>query len=48
MIQNAQILTFRFLIWTVKLPQLAAIILLAGIGFVFGFIAAKAKKKKSK
>jgi uncharacterized integral membrane protein len=48
MIQNAQILVFRFLIWTVRLPQMAAILLLVVIGFVLGFVAAKAGKKKSK
>jgi uncharacterized integral membrane protein len=48
MIQNAQIFTFRFLVWMVRIPQLAAIILLVGIGFTAGFVTAKATKFRLK
>lgn len=48
LLQNTQFLTLRFLIWTVRVPEIAAILLLVMIGFVSGYLTAKTGKKKSK
>jgi uncharacterized integral membrane protein len=48
LIQNAQFITFKFLIWTARVPEIAAILLLVTAGFLIGFISAKSGRKKSK
>ncbi len=48
LIQNSQFITFKFLIWTAQVQEVAAILLLVMIGFVLGFISAKSGKKKPK
>jgi len=48
LIQNSQFITFKFLVWTAQVPEVAAILLMVVIGFVLGFISAKSGKKKPK
>jgi len=48
LIQNAQVVTFRFLVWTIRMPQMASILILVGVGFVLGILAAAMGKKKKK
>lgn len=48
LIQNAQFITFKFLVWTIRVPEVPAILLLVTVGFVLGFISAKSHRKKSK
>jgi uncharacterized integral membrane protein len=48
LIQNSQLVTFRFLAWTIQAPEMAAILVLVGIGFLLGILAATTGKKKKK
>ena len=44
--QNAQTVTVRFLMWSVRAPQIVAIIIFVLVGFGLGFLAAKTGKKR--
>jgi len=45
-VQNAQPVTVRFLVWSIQAPEIAAILILVLVGFSLGFLAAKTGKKR--
>ena len=45
LVQNVDVVTLRFLFWDISMSRIIFIPLILIIGFVLGFIAAKAKKK---
>lgn len=48
LVQNTQVVTLRFLFWKISMWQIVLITLAILVGFVLGYIAAKAKWLKSK
>ena len=45
LVQNVQVVSLRFLFWDISMSRIIFIPLILIIGFILGFIAAKAKKK---
>ncbi len=46
LIQNTQIVTYRFYFWTISVSQIILAPLLAAAGFVLGWLVATLKKRK--
>jgi uncharacterized integral membrane protein len=46
LIQNIQVVTLRFLSWEISMSRIIFIPLILVIGFILGYIFAKAKKQK--
>lgn len=45
-VQNFQVLTFRFLFWKISMSRAIFIPLILIVGFVLGYLFAKVRKKK--
>lgn len=45
-VQNFQVLTFRFLFWKISMSRAIFIPLIWMVGFVLGYLFAKMRKKK--
>ncbi|MDH3214870.1 MAG: LapA family protein [Candidatus Krumholzibacteria bacterium] len=41
LIQNSQVVTFRLFWWKVEMSQMIVVLVMLGIGFVLGLIAAR-------
>ncbi len=46
LIQNVQLVTLRFLFWKISMSRIIFIPLILIIGFILGYIFAKARKQK--
>ena len=46
LIQNIQVVTLQFLFWEISMSRIIFIPLILIIGFILGYIFAKAKKQK--
>ncbi|UCE07184.1 MAG: DUF1049 domain-containing protein [bacterium] len=44
LIQNVQVVTLRFLLWKISMSRIIFVPFIMLIGFILGYIAAKAKK----
>jgi uncharacterized integral membrane protein len=45
LVQNTEIVTFRFYFWTVSLSQVILVPLVAGVGFLAGFLVGAMVRK---
>jgi uncharacterized integral membrane protein len=41
LIQNSQVVTFRLFWWKIEMSQVIVVLVMLGIGFVLGLVAAK-------
>jgi uncharacterized integral membrane protein len=44
--QNTQVVTYRFLLWTIGISQIILAPLVAAAGFLLGYLVATLKKRK--
>ncbi|MDW7680055.1 MAG: LapA family protein [bacterium] len=46
LIQSAQPVELKFLLWEIRMSQILFVAILLGIGFILGFIARSVRKRK--